>query len=422
MEAARNFRRRTYQNALEAVGRAPGKTTDPVMEAHAESYRAMSKETDELGAGIAAQLHAIKSLFHVTRDLAAVIPKFYDNGAYVHDWGEEAAHPFHTEPILCSGEGARDYERTWVELDEVVRRANTLTVMEKTLDPLRAYVADCIPLLRRVVRTRDAARADLDSYQRQKTAAKEGPDRVRIQAKLDKAKIHFEEVNASAKSELEQAKLAHDELIEMSFATLLAGQAELFTSAAAKLNAAAERVGAGGERMGNRITSTRAAIRAREAAGGPAVVHDEKMSNPMFKVVTGQATMAEVSEPSSVEARTARHAREKEARDRGVELDAERKKLHAGQPATSGVQPKAKAAPPPPPRALKKPPAPLALECRVATFDCNADGADELSFAIGDVIECLSTDEASGWGKGRVKGTSGGHRDFPLNYTKPEGR
>jgi len=286
----------------------------------------------------------------------------------------------------------------------------------------------------------------------------------------------YEAQNTLVKGELEKAKIARDEAIEMMVVTVAACQMELFEQCYKRLVSACSNFPA------EKMRQVRADVQNQIRAGGPNPNMGPKtLSHKVGKaanIVTGKKGMEDYKREKE-----AKNLKNQAALDRARQVAMEDERRRAAglngppsppkssakgpplppkrfsnptvtPPSAVSSAPKAKAPPPvpvrgggggvvtsravafnrpaaapapapasyrqPPPALPKKfaPPAPPKRASMVPTcsalFDNVPDDGDELAFKVGDRIEILKKDD-SGWWEGRLRGKKG---IFPSNFVK----
>lgn len=163
------------------------------------------------------------------------------------------------------------------ENDDIVRKSVAHVWINRGLTPMRAFVNQVTPDIEEACRTRENYRKDADSYRRRYLAAEKksmsaptpekqaeaNQEQAKLKVKLENANTLYETQNTLVKAELEKAKIARDEAIEMMVITVAACQMELFEQCYKRL------VTACADFPADKMKQVRASIQNEMRAGGP---------------------------------------------------------------------------------------------------------------------------------------------------------
>ena len=286
-------------------------------------------------------------------------------------------------------------------------------------------MSDVIPEIERACKVRENYRKDVDSYKRRYLAAerkaasaklpdareKANSEREKFHQKFEKAKKLYETQDALVKGDLEKAKIARDEAVEMMTVTVAACQMELFEQCHRRLTAACSNF------PGDKMKQVRQSIQNEIRAGGPSLSAEApsvgSRAKKVANIITGKVTLSDYK----------REAKEEKARGHEALLRA--KQVFQEEGKVSGVKAFAQSAinprnggektstsigavsqPPPPPRRL----------C-TAMFDNEPDSPGELGFKEGDQIRIMKRDD-EGWWTGELVKRPGEVGIFPANFVK----
>lgn len=287
---------------------------------------------------------------------------------------------------------ANAYKITCALIHDVMRSSTSLACSERGIVPLREAVLKFEPDIAVICKERELALIDFDSYKRRLVGYEKKRDDLekdgkgntdiaianleevaRWEMKTSIAKEKYEAANIKAKVEMIDSKRSNDVLMDLLMITVVTTQAELFTRAAAQLNAIV------GLLPQDKVNQVKNRIDLLVQGGGVApiggVPTDMNNVNKALAIATGKYTKEEIAL-------------------------AESKNNFPFQEKSVSAQP------PPPPSNKKKPYIVTAL------FDIVADEPDELEFKVGDKVEVLETMEG-GWWKGKCNGKEG---LFPVTY------
>jgi hypothetical protein len=169
---------------------------------------------------------------------------------------------------------------------------------------MRAFVNAVTPDIEAACAAREDMRKDADSYRRRYAKAQKDmqgaqtPEKrqvaqqemAKLTVKLDRATKLFEDQNALVKSELEKAKIARDQAIEMMVVTVAACQMELFEQSYKRL------VGATASFPSDKMNQVRKSVQDCIRAGGPNPSEINSGTDFVSKatnLATGKATMSD---------------------------------------------------------------------------------------------------------------------------------
>jgi len=247
MLGLKDLKRRGVETFLQAVG-ASDRTDDETYNEEYAAFQVMVSDLNEIGAGLSEYLISLKQNYGLGSDLSAVLNDFY-NGQFNRGWTESNPNLSH----LTLHSEVEAMNNAWVENDEIVRKSVAHIWLQRGLTPMRAFVNDVMPQIEEACRTRENLRKDADSYRRryataQKKAAganltpeKRGEYEAHAQVlynKLTNANKVYEDTNETVKKDLEKAKIARDEAVELMAVTVAACQMELYEQSYLRLQSA----------------------------------------------------------------------------------------------------------------------------------------------------------------------------------------
>ncbi|GMI23555.1 hypothetical protein TeGR_g12707 [Tetraparma gracilis] len=271
MPTFKDFKRRGVETFLQAVG-ASETVTDAVYNEEYAKFQEMVDDLNEIGAGLSEYLISLKSNYGLGNDLACVLDSYY-NGELARDWIQTNPGLSH----LTLHNETQKFCAAWQENDEVVRKSVAHVWITRGLTPMRAFVNTVTPDIEEACMTRENMRKDADSYRRRynlatkamqsaatpEKKAEKQQEQAKLSMKLDRAQKAFEEQNAMVKQELEKAKIARDEAIEMMVVTVAACQMELFEQSYKRL------IGATSSFPADKMQQVRQNVQNVIRAGGP---------------------------------------------------------------------------------------------------------------------------------------------------------
>ncbi|GMH84311.1 hypothetical protein TrST_g717 [Triparma strigata] len=477
MPKFKDIKRRGVETFLQAVG-ASETTVDAVYTEEYDKFNVMVDDLNEIGAGLSEYLISLKQNYGLGNDLADVLDSYY-NGEFNRPWISSNPNLSH----LTMHQEVAKMKKAWQENDEIVRKSVAHVWINRGLTPMRAFVNTVTPDIEDACTLRENYRKDADSYRRRygatqkkaqsaKTPEKKAEaqqEQAKLNVKLENANRLYETQNELVKGELEKAKIARDEAIEMMVITVAACQMELFEQSYKRM------VSACSSFPPDKMKQVRSAVQNMIRTGGPnpgEVGSGASSAQTAVNLVTGKNTMGDLrkqrEEQEQKEAAALAKAREVIMKDnanggavktgggwnkpsggatsRGPPLPPKRvsattelsnslrsfnQPVAAPSVGRSGPPPPpsrsvpssaapplpTKSAPPPLPTKKNAPPplpskrAPAQNTC-TALYDNVPDDDDELAFSAGDKIVLIKKDD-SGWWEGSVRGKSG---TFPANF------
>ncbi len=247
-------------------------TVDSVYNEEYSKFSIMVDDLNEIGAGLSEYLISLKSNYGLGNDLASVLDSYY-NGELARDWTTSNPGLSH----LTLHKDVDKMKRAWFENDEVVRKSVAHVWINRGLTPMRAFVNTVTPDIEAACQTRENYRKDADSYRRryqkalQSAQTAQNPDKkaaflqeqAKLNVKLEAANRRYEEQNVLVKGELEKAKIARDEAIEMMVVTVAACQMELYEQSYKRLVSACSNF------PSDKMNQVRENVRNVIRAGGP---------------------------------------------------------------------------------------------------------------------------------------------------------
>lgn len=467
----KDARRRMTQTVLATVGSAE-KTEDPNYDAHVAKFDVMIADMNECGAALHSYLTKQKALFADGEELSKSLARVFDENLRMTDWPD-------VDCELKQCHAAEQYKIRMDLIQNVLRSSASTVTSEHALDPLKAAISTVTPEIHALKAERAIKVTDYDSYRRrlaEKEAKKQSleaagkgdtPAAADVQADIEKfqkkVQSGLEEytyVNQKTKADVVAAKRQHDELMDQLIITTIVCQAELFTQAAAQLDAIIdtlpedrvrevrrhmhEYVKQGGVRPAPAPEKSKLAIgldlftgksvpsdlkkkdddhhsSPSAAASGSALPRTQSATagssappaHPVAVAVPAPAsTSGTTSKTSSFQAAKPNPFASGDPFEGGEEANEEEE---GGNPFAGETTAAAAVAPPAAPVAPPAPPAATAESNMVeALFDHEAEEEDELNFSAGDFVEVIDKPDG-GWWRGRFNGKEG---LFPSNYVK----
>jgi len=190
-----------------------------------------------------------KALFADGEELSKSLARVFDENLRMTDWPD-------VDCELKQCHAAEQYKIRMDLIQNVLRSSASTVTSEHALDPLKAAISTVTPEVHALKAERAIKVTDYDSYRRrlaEKEAKKQSleaagkgdtPAAVDVQADIEKfqkkVQSGLEEytyVNQKTKADIVAAKRQHDELMDQLIITTIVCQAELFTQAAAQLDA-----------------------------------------------------------------------------------------------------------------------------------------------------------------------------------------
>lgn len=431
LKTLKNVRRRSVETILQTVG-ASESTVDDEFDLLAKKFDAMILDMNECAAAIHKTLLSQKQLFGECKEFATIFDRIYQSNKDDSEW------PPASRKIEYFSQ-AHEFKIVWDSIQDVVRSSTTMVCAEDAINPMKQSVSELAPSIDAEKRERQSMLTDYDSYRRrlkgleQKRDAAEsngkgGTDKTaeilaeitKYENKVSNAEANYNAQNQKAKRDILAAKELHDELMDSMLITVMVTQAEMFSRAAADLEALLAKL------PPSKVNKVRArCIEYLKQGGIQAEVKEVSTISKGLAIATGKAV------PSDF--RTAAGTSTSSGSSSAVNPFDDESPSPAPAPvvaaAVTGV-PKAPAppsfVPPPPPSAPPMappsvpPPPPLPVpgpkkHLVIGLFDHEPDADDELPFIKGDVIEVLD-DSDEGWWTGLCKGKEG---LFPSNYVAP---
>lgn len=452
----KDARRRMTQTVLATVGSAE-KTEDPNYDAHVAKFDVMIADMNECGAALHSYLTKQKALFADGEELSKSLARVFDENLRMTDWPD-------VDCELKQCHAAEQYKIRMDLIQNVLRSSASTVTSEHALDPLKAAISTFTPEIHALKAERAIKVTDYDSYRRrlaEKEAKKQNleaagkgdtPAAADIQADIEKfqkkVQSGLEEytyVNQKTKADIVNAKKQHDELMDQLIITTIVCQAELFTQAAAQLDAIIdtlpedrvrevrrhmhEYVKQGGVRPAPAPEKSKLAI-GLDLFTGKSVPSDLKKKDDTTPTAasslprTQSATAGSSSAPSAPVAVAVPAAPASTSNSKTNSFQAAKPNPFAsGDPFEGGDEANEEEdsgnpfgeAEPAPPVAPPAPPAAKSGSNMVeALYDHEAEEEDELSFSAGDFVEVIDKPDG-GWWRGRFNGKEG---LFPSNYVK----
>jgi len=460
----KDIKRRGVESFLQAVG-ASETTVDAVYTEEYDKFNVMVDDLNEIGAGLSEYLISLKQNYGLGNDLAEVLDSYY-NGEFNRPWISSNPNLSH----LSLHKEVASMKKAWHENDEIVRKSVAHVWINRGLTPMRAFVNTVTPDIEDACALREAYRKDADSYRRRygavqkkaqnaKTPEKKAEaqqEQAKLNVKLENANKLYDAQNSLVKGELEKAKIARDEAIEMMVVTVAACQMELFEQSYKRL------VSACSSFPPDKMAQVRSSVQNMIRTGGPNPAEAPVASvgvRQVANIVVGKSTPGDLrrerEEQDQKSAAALAKAREVIMNDtagassapktagRGPPLPPKRvsattelsnslksfKQPTLGQRTGPPAPPNRGGGPPPlpkksaPPALPKKaapPPPPKkaagGANMVTALFDNVPDDSDELAFSAGDRIEVIKKDP-SGWWEGKIGMKKG---IFPANFVKED--
>lgn len=318
LERAKTAKRRTVQSVVDKTGKKSSDAGDDEFEAQRKCYRAMLADIERLGAGVSSHLVCSYRLYENTAKLSKVLAEM---------------QPRRLPPSVAIRDGAHASSSRWAFLHSTVRRSMNSVVVDRGLDPLRNIVKDSQDVAKSCA-LRDGALVDVRSYSRRKN-----------DSKLQSATEKYEALNATARVDVQHAKVARDVVVADTAAVILSTQAELAASSAQYLEEVADMLTAGRQ---DKVKSVREQMRELMENGGPELVKPKRgFKKTAFQVGLGRKTVGEVKAERNDELE--RRRLQREAKQQAAENTYDPDMLPKVGLAVSLAQNK-QAAPPLPPR------------------------------------------------------------------------
>lgn len=201
------------------------------------------------GAALHSYLTKQKALFADGEELSKSLARVFDDNLRMTDWPD----------VDCELKQCHVAEQYKIKMDliqNVLRSSSSTVCSEHALDPLRAAIAKVVPEIHALKSERAIKVTDYDSYRRrlneketkkqnlESTGKGDTPAAADVQADIEKfqkkVQSGLEEytyVNQKTKKDIVDARKEHDELMDQLIITAIVCQAELFTQAAAQLDA-----------------------------------------------------------------------------------------------------------------------------------------------------------------------------------------
>mmetsp|Transcript_52361 Transcript_52361/g.67145 ORF Transcript_52361/g.67145 Transcript_52361/m.67145 type:complete len:378 (+) Transcript_52361:185-1318(+) len=365
-----------------------------------DRFTKMSKDFNELGAGMYECLGDTKSSFQTSNDLALVIDKFY-NGAFAENWPEVNSQ----DTMKLHGIVNR-YKEAWIQTHEKIRPAASAAAVERSLGQIRYFVNTSVPAIKKKVDDRNAAKLDVDSYRRRyddmSAKSQSNPKLAPLKQKMETSDARFKALNSLIKDELIKEKIARDTIIEEATITFIVCQHQMYKELAANLGDLVDLL------PEDKVLSIRKKITDTVQSGGPKVnLVDDSTAMQVAKVAVGIKGVTDYTKSAADVEREAKEEALRKEKATQLATDEQRRLGQLKGPSFSGS---GGVAPPAPPFGQRK-------EIFKALYDCDAESAGDLAFKTGEKIEVTKKD-ASGWWIGSIQGQPHRQGQFPANYVE----
>lgn len=366
-------------------------------------------DMNECGASLSSLLSHQKRAFGDAHHLATTLQRIYNDSLTTTDWPNVKCELKHQDAVEA-------YRACWERIHDVYRSSSAAVCDEQGLQPLKQAVTKIAPDIDATRKERDEKLIDYDSYKRRlrnlqskkadfeaqgKGSSKNAHDNLheisRFEAKIDTTEKLYLEKNQKVKTDIINAKRAHDLLVDQLLITTIVTQYELFSKAAEQLHQVLSVL------PPEKLSQAKARIDSYINEGGirPKSVQMKSGFSLGLDIFTGKASLPTTSTTTSVE--TVSDAKSSPVPSAPA--------VTYNTTTTGAVLPPAPQSPAPISKPVDKPTGPHYVQ---ALYDHVAEAEDELSFQAGEQVEILETCEG-GWWRGRVRGNEG---LFPVNYVK----